>query len=374
MADLQEDEQLEQFILDVAGVDREDISDDEFEELRKAFVEAGQAAVHSRRGTPTKVGAAMRTARKIQVQSRERLAEITTPSDNDVVTDRTWRPYFRAVDDHVEALIGADGVTGAAVGYRSRDDVWQDERVATVFVEEKKPEADLTEPERIPESIPDPSTGKDVPTDIVEAGLLELQAHPGDEIKSAVNSGSFGVAAFDPDNPRKPFVITAMHVVSDREEYDIDEESGDVEVEIQCTRDGTTLTGVVMKGTTRGIDAARINLTGDASVENVIPQVGRVQGSRPLEMSDVPLAVQIYGATTGRLVDGTLRYVGATYPRYQISGALLGTIPTNNGDSGSVLVDQHGFALGIHRGVLGDYAVFSPIKKVLKALEGRGIW
>lgn len=168
--------------------------------------------------------------------------------------------------------------------------------------------------------------------------------------------------------------ITAMHVTG---RVDFDGAGPKPGMCAPSRRDDPTSArvGVLALGTQRGVDAARIDLLADVRPDNALPQIGSLNGWRPvLVPGDHGTMVRMYGAESG-FQPGHIVDPCAQLPDLQ--DAILAAIYSEEGDSGAALVDENnivlGFLVGRYTAGQGLLRVFSPAGHVLSRLNCQDI-
>ena len=260
------------------------------------------------------------------------------------------------------------GVVGTSLGHRVRDGlVHHDERVVTVFVVKKASSMRVVKAKhRVPRVVPG-APRSSLPTDVVEVGVFQHAALPGDAVSPDNGEDIATIACFATDEAQRPVALTAMHLITDAGMT-----PGPGIVFSSRGAGGEGMLGRFLRGTLVDADAAAILLEAGVSHENVIPGVAAIRGARPLiDPGDRGIAVRMRGAISGRLT-GRVENCSAALPKLRLSDAIMVSIPVHRGDSGGVLVDNEGYALGVLKGFFtgGDrLAVFSPMAAVLDALR-----
>jgi hypothetical protein len=130
--------------------------------------------------------------------------------------------------------------------------------------------------------------------------------------------------------------------------------------------------GDVVRGTRRGVDAARIDIAASVKVLNFLPAIGPIRGWRPVVFpGDAGTAVRLYGATSGYL-EGQIVNPSIDLPQHDLRNAIIARIPTRGGDSGAAIVDRSnlvlGFLVGLGSDMPRDLRIFSPASSVLQVL------
>lgn len=323
---------------------------------------------------------------------------------------RNWSPFRESgvafkgdVLEKASALLAHDGekligafpaVTGVALSLRyRRGEVMRNEPCITFFVSEKKPQEALRAG-LIPPEI------RGIPTDVVEAGIPKLSAlapghSPGSRLRPAepgcsishhrVKSGTFGCLV--EDGQHVVYVLSCAHVMSDGSGA-----PGDAVFQPGTAFGGHAPADQIAE-LTRSIPLTPGLCIGDAAVAKVVdntkvtPMI-RYIGVKPAgtrTLSGVGFLVQKSGdetSLTHGVVVGILGTIGP-YSANGVSGiyfnnAIISDGMSRGGDSGSLLMDYQGQAIGLHFGGLERIDAsgqstpvvswYSPIDAVLHSL------
>ena len=315
----------------------------------------------------------VQAARQALADARHALAAATPPGSEAVLHDRSVGATKAALQRHRDRLLQFKGVVGVALGYRLRAGERDlDERCVTVYVRRKRSGAqlDAKHESRLPRRIAD-ARGRRVGVDVVEFGRLLRQVSGGDDVGpgTIAERGTLGVIGVDLATGR-PVALTAMHVVGGTT---IGEPDASLVVESPSLEfPGHRRLGVVLRGSTDGIDAALIGIEPPALPSGVIAGIGPVAGWRPvINPGDTGTAVAMSGAATGHVVYGRIVQPHVSLPAYGLNDAILVDIPSANGDSGAALVDHDHLVLGLLVGVSSalGHRVFTAIGSVIAGLH-----
>ena len=321
----------------------------------------------------TDAAAQLRKARKQLSAARAALARDSRVGSPHHLVERSYSWMGAALAKIRARLLAINGVVGVGFGYRVRAGVRMDEPVITVLVTRKQPKAMLKSLGTV--AIPKVTrVGKrSVPIDVVEFGALSRQAQTGDDIGPAQGrrAGTLGTLAVDLGD-RSTVAITAMHF-SGAESV----QPGDAPIPF-C--DPSTLTNAsapvfanLVLGTKNRVDAAKLRLLAPQSSQGFIPGLGPIAGWRPIAFpGDMHTTVQMFGAVSG-LQQGFIANTSIDIPSEGLESAILVNIFSQEGDSGSVMVDNQRFVLGFLVGAgdaqLGNLRVFCPAGLVLSELN-----
>jgi hypothetical protein len=281
-----------------------------------------------------------------------------------------WRVAEELLASRRAHLLSNPGVVGVGLGFRVKGGKETDEPCITVFVRQKLGPAELADRNQRPLRTRLRSPGGSIPVDVVQIGRLDRFLRPGDSIgpEDKQERGTFGAFAVDLVSGA-PVAITAMHATG-YVEYPPGSSPQVPFCEPSRLDDpnGTRI-GTLGRGTTSGVDAARIELVDDAK-----PSPGTVtaRGWRPtVYPDDRGTLVRFVGSTSGEQA-GYICFPSVSLPAENLDAAILARIDAREGDSGAALLDNAGLVLGFLVGrATGSYAnlvAFTPASLVLARL------
>jgi hypothetical protein len=270
---------------------------------------------------------------------------------------------FRVQESVVPQLLAQPGVTGVAVGFREKDGKLTDEIVIRVYVQDKRPLAEVPAELRIPSEI------GGFKTDVIQKGpdvpsvLENIKRRPlvnGLEISRALWSGGPATGTLAcfvsdklPDNIRsqlgQPGLSRAQHVYLLSASHVLKPAVNTVDGVVHQPRPSLYINSVaqilgdrcVLSG---GVDAGLARLDADVEWKNDVHEVGTIDGIRRVRLGET---VWKQGKTTGltsRKVQA-LNYFADVYmgirafgPQMQIGPHNPGRDPfQSEGDSGSLV-------------------------------------
>jgi hypothetical protein len=130
--------------------------------------------------------------------------------------------------------------------------------------------------------------------------------------------------------------------------------------------------GTLFRGTTKGVDAAAILLANAILPTDYIRGIGFIQGYRSPREADKYKAVRMYGAGSQGVVVGRIESSPIAIPELGLDEAFFVSIASVDGDSGTAIVSNDGYVLGLLKGrYAGGLAVAVTITSVLAALRCR---
>ncbi|MQA95424.1 MAG: trypsin-like serine protease [Streptosporangiales bacterium] len=320
-----------------------------------------------------------------------------------------------ALKDRAAAvLMRIPGVTGVGLGGRERDGRPTGETVLKVFVERKRPTAELAPGETIPEQF----EGLGIDVCLLVPGELETapveeeappHVVPGSPLVSENDTddgryrpliggsrvavdltgggyGTFGCVLLHKTDPGKIYVLTNWHVVTADggkvQPVKGTTRAGQSEARSSATKCCSHMIGTLVAGGRDTVrDAALIQLDAGIEYKKEIIGIGTVTGTHTVTVAEAtPLnyAVRKRGART-RLTGGIVEAVGTTHttkdgltrtnvmvtkPNLNIAVKAGDPLYFNDrGDSGSVLVNDKGEAVTLHYG--GSFVAALKMNKSL---------
>jgi hypothetical protein len=311
---------------------------------------------------------------KLAVAARLRLARATRPGAAYAVVSRSLQWAQDILDARRRALLRSPNVIGIGLGSRIVSGRTTDEPCITVFVENKKTPEQLAGNAQKPLPKWLSKAGRRIRVDVIEMGEIELQAFPGASIGATNDAfqreGTVGVFARDLET-NATVAITAMHVtgeitVTTPIEFSIPSPSHH---DANMRR-----LGVMTFGTRAGVDAGKIELDDEDTVDDEIPTIGRVDGWRPVaKPADVGKSVTMCGAKSG-VKSGKIIQVDVDLPKAGLASAIIVQIQATGGDSGAALVDENRHVLGFlvgkaKSGLFAGFQVFCSAAAVVDILD-----
>lgn len=328
---------------------------------------------HVRKTRPgtAKEGREIAAARKAYVRARRSLATQIDPENiPDEVLSGRWDEINRVLDHRRRQLLRMANVVGVGLGMRHRKGVEVDEPCIVVFVDKKVERAELlaSKTRPLPKAL---RAGRlTVPIDVVE--LSEVKRHndlASTGLAASIEAATIGAIARDRIT-KVPVFITAMHVTS-LPDYVHQPGTPRIDFTVPSRGDeaGAQVIGWLERGTTHGIDAAKVVIEDMATVASHRPPL-TVKGWRPTA-NDVNVVVRMYGRTSHFQI-GVVRFLNVSIPAYGLVKTLLVQIHTDYGDSGAAIIDSAdlvlGFLYGLAPSSLGNLRVFCPASLVMNVL------
>lgn len=306
-------------------------------------------------------------ANRLLSRARRTLGRRLRPDGRRYLVEKNWQWADDLLEKRKEKLLSLPGVLGCGLGFRVRKGERLGTPCLTVLVARKVPKEAIPPGGLVPRTVQD--RGRRLATDVVELGEVRRQVAGGDSIgpDPLWERGTLGVFARD-SRQGDVVALTAMHITpfTDFPAQGVSGPAFDSPVP------GPRF-GALRAGTMTEIDAAKIALDAPpASPATVLPGIGRVHGWRPLTYpGDQSTTVRMFGATSG-FQTGTISNPATNLPSQNLDAAILVEIQTQDGDSGSALVDTEnlllGFLVGRGSSELNGLAVFTPASLVLARL------
>lgn len=295
-----------------------------------------------------------------------------------VATSRSWT--------------GAPTVVGSGVASKVVAGVQTDELSMKVYVTKKLPERAIPPERRVPPTLTLPAVAGEIVTDVEAIGeqRVELLSNrvrpvaPGYSISLMEGSpGTFGAVVAKRNDPLRPLLLSNSHIIA---QYGLAEKGakiiqpavGDGGSEVDAV--ATLLESVPFNfepGFNNLCDAAIGTLSDRSDVVALIPLLGQPKevGPRPATGASVQKTGRTTGHTTGTIKDVNYRTL-MSYPK---AGGGWGTLGfrdqvlcekyTDGGDSGALVCDSAGRAVGLHWAGSTSTSVFSPLDFAFDALE-----
>ncbi len=270
------------------------------------------------------------------------------------------------------------GVIGYGLGQVVQKGTPTGELCVTVFVEKKLTPAQLKRKKAraLPRYLM--LAKRRVRVDVIPVGTLRREVFVGASIGTAApataTAGTVGAFAVD-NGTGENVAITAMHV-SGLQSFPNGQTAPRFRVPSRLKSSSTQAFGVLVFGTQKDIDAAKIKLDNPDDATNSIPGIGTIAGWRPVTVpGDNNISVRMFGAMTGKVVSGRIIHPSFALPAFNLKNAIIADIDSSEGDSGSALVDSANHILGFLVGSADDLIknfgrlrIFTPAADVLSIL------
>jgi len=315
------------------------------------------------------------------------LDAITLPAPQAATPEFLAAPEAVAAASNLRAVVAQPNVVAIGIAEKETDGQMTGELALTFYVEKKH---DVPAAEAVPAAVPSPLVRRDVPTDVVELGVLAPEALvqktpvvPGFSIGHRdVTAGTLGALL----GPRtRPRILGNSHVLAD---------SGLAAIGDPILYPGPLdggLGGDVIAHLAEFVpfeaSGAFVNIM-DAAVAAVVPERRAELRSRIALIGTVPgdtavatrgMKVRKVGRTTG-LTHGEVRDVNFRFVLDYGPGVgavgfvdqVLCTRYTDGGDSGSLVLEEDtDRVIGLHFAGASGGSVFSPIRPILRRVRGR---
>jgi hypothetical protein len=318
---------------------------------------------------------------------RSALEVLTTPPDAPEL--ESAHPELPAAVASTQSWLRGPGVMGVGLAEKTTRGERVDELALKVYVVEKRPPDAVAPEERVPDTVAVPSVADAVTTDVEAIGTQRLELNTtrvrplaaGFSIGIADETGTLGCFVRLKTDPDGIYIMSNSHVLA---------KSGLAAVGTAIVQPGPSdgagdpvaaLTASVafdfQAGFNNLCDAAVAKLAASEATPSVaIPEIGVPKASH-VELAR-GMTIQKTGRTTGHTI-GTIRDVDyrtfMNYPRpgggFAAAGfrsQVLCERYSDAGDSGSLVCDSAGNAVGLHWCGSASASVFSPIDFVLEGL------
>jgi hypothetical protein len=322
--------------------------------------------------SPVEVAREIHALRRRLSGLRRELAAVSRDTALPFITQPSLRRRHKLLRRRGNSLLQRRGVLGVALTEKLVGGKPAGVLGATVYVARKHPKDRLSAGDRLPTHLRDDNLRR--PLDVVEVGGFERLHYPGASIGPERSVGTFGsLGCFvTRQGTQEVAAITAMHIAG---RDSIDSASRPIPIFSPDPLHSTEPApfGELSQGQTSPVDAGRIDLPPDTPLNNVLPGGREIRGWRPVLLpGDRDTPVYLFGATSGflkgRIVEPDVQFATGLAP----ADALCTDIQVDHGDSGAVLVDEDGYAVGLLAGRLTGgptWSVFSKIGPVLALLD-----
>jgi hypothetical protein len=314
---------------------------------------------------------------RLVASARQKLANATKQGGPHVVVAASVRWAHELLRAREATLRRYPGVAGFGLGRVIKDGTPTGDMCVTIFVRKKLTQAELRKRKwrSLPRWLSDGS--RRIHVDIIEIGEIERFTFIGASLGPANDPHRYEgtIGAFAKDGVTGHAVaITAMHV-SGMKLFPSGAATCQFDVpSLRLNDPNTRRLGMLSFGTMTGVDAAKIALDNEADAVSVIPELGEVQGWRPVAVpSDEGIAVAMYGAVS-KLARGRVIHPEVALPQDDLDSAIIVDIAAQSGDSGAALVDAQNHVIGflVGQATSGPYAgkcIFCPAAAVVDALN-----
>lgn len=316
-----------------------------------------------------------------QVESSKELMEYLEQTEGEMVE--------KVLEENKDDLMSIENVVAVGAGIKEKDG----KRMKCIVVhvtEKKKDEKDIealkNKRQLIPQQLYYKLPGgqlKEIPVDVIQTGKAKtcIRVSPSDEISNSDPiKGALGTlgCCVTKLNSDKKLILTCYHVLKHHShDWYFFEKNGNER--ILHPQNGQHIADMTEAVRDWELDIALAKPLEGTEISNSIPQIGTPRGSRHVIWTDVDFRTPVKKeGTTSGLSEGVIKdknvEVSIEYPdeSYWTLSNLIAVSTQDNkplakpGDSGSLLVDSNGVALGIiiASSLSNTYAI--PIKTVLK--------
>jgi hypothetical protein len=299
---------------------------------------------------------------------------------------------LRDAIDHARPWVAGPNVVGSGVAPRVTQGKHEEEIALKVYVTRKLPRTLLPQEQLVPETVELPGIDGLIPTDVEAIGIQQLQSlsarvrplQPAYSIGlPGVETGTLGCVVAERSDPLTPLLLSNSHVLAQsglaRQGARI-VQPGPEDGGAESDQIGALHKSVVFDfapGFNNLCDAALAIPDDRSNVLAEIPLVGMPKpGAPPVAPGTlVQKSGRTTGHTTGVIKDVNYRTL-MSYPR---PGGGWGTVGfrdqvlcerySDGGDSGALVCDMEGRAVGLHWCGSRSTSVFSPIRFVFELLD-----
>jgi hypothetical protein len=297
---------------------------------------------------------------------------------------------MNSLSDSARPWIAGPNVVGTGASFKTTAGRRTRDYALRVYVRAKLPDDDIPLAQRVPAVVHLGAAGV-VPTDVVEIGEVELESAAGKTVEAGQSIGSLNgetgtiacIVAKIAD-PATPLILSNSHILADsgiaRVGHSVIVPGGD---------DGGTSASVVGRliesvpfdfsdNYNNFCDAALASIDRDIKLSNTVQGIGPILEPNAEPRLAVGAKVQKTGRTskhtTGVIEDVHFR-TSMFYPN--VSGGfgtalfrdqVLCSKYTESGDSGALICDCSGRAVGLHWAGTGRASIFTPIQLVFARL------
>jgi hypothetical protein len=315
------------------------------------------------------------------------LDAITRPAPRAAMPEFLAAPEAVAAARTMRAVVAQPNVVAIGIAEKETNGQLTGELALTFYVEKKR---DVPAAEAVPAAVPSPLVRRDVPTDVVELGVIAPEALvqktpvvPGFSIGHRdITAGTLGALL----GPRtRPRILSNSHVLA---------HSGLATAGDPIVYPGPLDGGVDADVVAHLAEFVPFDTSGsfvnvmDAAVATVVPGrraelrsrialSGTIPGDTavPTRGMKVTKVGRTTGLTHGEVRDVNFRFVldyGAGVGSVGFTDQVLCTRYTDGGDSGSLVLEEDtGRVVGLHFAGASGGSVFSPIRPILRRVRGR---
>ncbi|MFF9914793.1 trypsin-like serine protease [Streptomyces sp. NPDC013457] len=320
---------------------------------------------------------------------RSALEVITIPPGTNEIEELD--PGSRAAALSASPWVSGPNITGLGVATKMENGQPTERLALVAYVKRKEPIFEIPGDRRIPDRITIPEIGE-IETDVQSIGEMRLESFtervrpiaPGYSLShSKASGGTLGCLVRKTGDPSTSYVLSNSHVLArsgraSKEDVILQpgpKDGGGAQDVIAHLKEWVSFD--FEPGYNNLCDAAIAAVSTDATVTTEIPVIGRVKGvTANLKRG---MTVQKSGRTTGHTL-GIVRDIDyrtfmpivkadGTYGSAGFRNQVLCERYTDSGDSGSLVCDMEGMAVGLHWCGSASASVFSPLNFVLDSME-----
>ncbi|KEI07001.1 hypothetical protein Z957_10545 [Clostridium sp. K25] len=285
-------------------------------------------------------------------------------------------------DCEYEYFLNKPNIVGVGIGYKVQKEVLTSEKCIAVFASEKIPNNELKREDLVP------SVYKGIKTDVIETGIfstmkLSNRIRPvlGGYGIAPVTTKYYGTMGCLVTDGIENFILSSNHILADLNNIKL----GTPILQPAIVNGGNPEKDQVavlskfiplrcINGTKRPenyMDVAIAKVINNNFVSSDIKFIGKPKGVRGHRLGQL---VKKVGAST-ELTTGIIQYINVTIivdenkKQFLMKKQLVTNGMAKPGDSGSILLNDNNYVLGILMASNNEYTIFNPIKRVLAALD-----
>ncbi len=315
------------------------------------------------------------------------LDAITRPAPQVAAPEFLAAPEAVAAATSLRAVVAQPNVVAIGIAEKETGGRMTGELALTFYVEKKR---DVPAAQAVPAAVPSSLVRRDIPTDVVELGVIAPEALvqktpvvPGFSIGHPdITAGTLGALL----GPRtRPRILGNSHVLADSGRAAIGDHivypgplDGGVDGDLVAHLDqfvpfdtSGAFVNTMDAAVATVVPARRAELRSRIALLGLVPGVTAV----PARGMKVTKVGRTTGLTLGEIRDVNFRFVldyGPGVGSVGFTDQVLCTRYTDGGDSGSLVLEEGtGRVVGLHFAGANGGSVFSPIRPILRRVRGR---
>lgn len=317
----------------------------------------------------------------------ERFIDVLEEGDSTKGLSKEKQPLARILQLNAQAWLGDESIQGVSVGTKITEGVDSGSPCITVYVDKKRPLHKLSHP--VPTTL---TLDETVEFDVVEIGKMELQdyrgprrpLHPGACLANMNrNGGTLGAFVRHRDFPNRVFLISNHHVLAPlgsnrRDIIQPSKDYGGDEEDIVARYLRSFPMNASRSSFSNLADAAIAEIKLPTEIQLNYPELGQIKGvsGRVVTGQKVHMVGSHSGLSKGKIINTNYRmaqrYRSPNGPRrVGFRKQVLCTRYSQPGDSGALIINNRGFAIGMHVAGNDSHSVFCRLMPILKEFDCR---